>query len=148
MGIKNRLVGVAPELREVLDEMATGMKGDMALSLSPSTLGSSASDVNTAISGDGFTRDVVVKLVDSNGRVHSWSGNEFSISASESTVGDGVCSIVNSLSSIGLTCGEAVISLAYTGTWAKGDTATLTVNGGTIMGETITNKTSVDTLVS
>jgi hypothetical protein len=148
MSINENYIGIEPKNRDLLDQMSAGMNGELVLSVTPSTLGSSAAAVNTAIAGDGFTRDVLVKLVDSNGRTHTWCDKSFSVAASESTAGDGICSIVNSLSTIGLTDGDAKITLRYTGTWAEADTATLTVTGGEVMGTAVTNKTSVDTLIA
>ena len=44
--------------------------------------------------------------------------------------------------------GEAEVTVLYGGTWAEGDTGTLTVTGGTIGGVTVSNFTFVATAVA
>ena len=131
-----------------LERVESAMSGDMVLVASPATLGSSAAAVATAIAGAGFTRDVVLELQDADGNVHSWFSGSMDIAVAEVTAGDGVSAISGGGSSVDFVAGQATVTIEYTGTWAAADTQTLTVTGGTVLGETITNKTSVDTLVA
>lgn len=124
------------------------LNGDIVLVLTPATTGSSAAGVAEAIEGDAgkFTREVVVTLEDSAGNIIK-CGATFAIAVAEVTAGDGVSAIADEATNIVLEEGQGVVTLEYTGTWAAGDTCTLTVTGGTVAGVTVSNKTSVDTLV-
>jgi hypothetical protein len=62
--------------------------------------------------------------------------------------GDGTAAIADGGDSVELENGVGYVDIEYTGTWAVGDTCTLTITGGTIMGYSVSNKTSVDTLVA
>ena len=122
------------------------INGGIVLSVTPATLGSSAAAVNTAIGEDGFTRDVVIQLLDSYGDIIASNGS-FAIAAAKDST-SGTVTILGDLTSIELVDGEATVTLVYAGTWAEEDTCTLTVTGGTVAGNTVANKTSVDTLVA
>jgi hypothetical protein len=122
------------------------INGGIALSLSPATLGSSAAAVNTAIGGDGFTRDVAIQLLDGDSEIVRSNGS-FAIAATKDST-SGTVTIEDDLTSINLVDGEATVTLVYAGTWADADTCTLTVTGGTVAGNTVADKTSVDTLVA
>lgn len=147
MVLEHRL-GIQPATREELAIIYKLLNGDMALSLSPATLGSSAAAVNTAIAGDGFSRDVEITLVDSSGNIYDNIDFTFAVAVAAVTAGDGDCALEGAISNITLSNGKATVTINYTGTWAADDTSTLTVTGGTHLGYSITNKTSVDTLVA
>lgn len=146
--IKNK-EGIQLELRNEVALRDKALSGDMVLVLSPATLGSSAAAVNAAIGGANakFTRDVVIELQAANGDVHTWFDGTFAIAATKTSVA-GVIAIAGALTVATFVNGRTTITLEYTGTWAAADTATLTVTGSTKLGYTITNKTSVDTLVA
>lgn len=141
--------GFQLELRKEIALRDKAMSGDMVLVVSPATLGSSAAAVNAVIDGDDekFTRDVRIELQAANGDVHTWFDGTFAIAATKSS-GSGAIAIAGGLSNATLKNGVAVVTLEYTGEWAEADTTTLTVTGGTKLGYTISNKTSVDTLVA
>lgn len=133
-----------------IPQLYKAMSGNLFLSVSPAICGSSAAAVATAIAGDEakFTRIVQVELVDAEGNIHNWFNGTFAVATVEITVGDGTCAIANSDTSVTLVNGVGTITLEYIGTWAAADTQTLTVTGGTKLGYTIANKTSVDTLIA
>lgn len=142
------LIGIQPELRSYLSHMEDGMSNGFVLVVTPATLGSSAAAVNAAIAGAAgkFTRNVVVELQSPSGNPQTWFQGSFSIAGSEVTAGDGTAD--TSENTVTLVDGKGVCTLEYIGTWALGDTATVTVTGGTLLGHTIANKTSVDTLIA
>jgi len=145
--IKNML-GVQPRLRQYLAEENTGLSGDLVLVLDPATLGNSAAAVATAIAGDGFSRDVIVELQNAAGQVQEWFTGSLAIAVTDVTAGNGTSAIKDSATTVLLTNGRGFVTINYVGTWAAADTETLTVTGGTILGYTVSNKTSVDTLVA
>ncbi len=128
--------------------MASAMSGDIALRITPATLGSSAAAVTAAIAGDDekYARDVLVELVNTAGDVHTWFNGSLAIAGSESIAGDGTADTAEE--TVDLVDGVGTCTLEYIGAWAAADTATVTVTGGTILGYTVTNATSVDTLVA
>ena len=136
------------EFYDYLIGVERAMAGEMVLAVSPATLGSSAADVNEAIGADGkFVRRVKVELKTSaNGDVHQWFTGSFS--AAVAKTGDGTAAIADEGDSVELENGVGYVDIEYTGTWAAADTCTLTITGGTIMGYSVSNKTSVDTLVA
>jgi hypothetical protein len=156
------LMAVQPELRREIELRDTAdttrdtartltdkaMSGDLVLVVTPATLGSSAVAVTAAIGGaEGkFTRNVTVTLKTAGGDTHSWFNGTFSVAGSEVTAGNGTCA--TSAATVTLVNGVGTCTLEYIGTWALGDTATVTVTGGTKLGYSITNKTSVDTLIA
>lgn len=146
--IKNK-EGIQLELRNEVALRDKALSGDMVLVATPATLGSSAAAVNAAIGGAAakFTRNVVIELQSANGDVHTWFDGTFAIAATKTSVA-GVIAIAGALTVATFVNGHATITLEYTGTWVAADTATLTVTGSTKLGYTITNKTSVDTLVA
>lgn len=143
--IKNKS-GIQLELRKEMELRDKAISGDMILVVSPAALGSSAAAVTAAIAGSGFTRDVVIELQAANGDVHSWFDGTFTIAIAEVTAGTGTASIVSTTATF--ENGRCTITITYIGTWAAADTATLTITGGTKLGYTIANKTSVDTLIA
>ncbi len=78
------------------------------------------------------------------------SSGEFPVAAGGGGGGGGgsAVAINGGGSVVTLAGGVGTITLDYTGTWASGDTETLTITGGTVLGYTVANKTSVDTLVA
>lgn len=154
--------GIQPQVRELLAEMnvdlssvnsafashSKAMSGDVVIAVDPATCGSSAEAVNAAIGGEAgkFQRTVHIALADSEGNVYSWFEGSLSIAATKSST-SGVVAIDGGGASVSFTNGEADVKLNYTGEWAAADTCTLTVSGS-VLGYTLTNATSVDTLVA
>ena len=130
-----------------LDTLNDLISGDIVLAVSPVTLGSSAAAVNTAIAGDGFSRDVAITLKNTAGDLLPFNGS-LPVSIASVTDGDGVADI-DSATTVTFVNGSASITVNYTGTWAAADTCTLTVgNTSSILGYSVANKTSVDTLIA
>lgn len=127
---------------------SSAMSGDIALRITPATTGSSAAAVTAAIAGaaEKFSRDVLVELVNTSGVVHEWFNGDLAIAGSETTAGDGTADTAEE--TVTLVNGIGTCSLEYIGAWAAADVATVTVTGGTILGYTVENGTSVDTLVA
>lgn len=140
-------------LKDVYDYMKAmekGLNGDMVLTLTPATTGSSAAAVNAAIGGTAakYTRTVTVALKTAAGEVCTFLNGTFAIAVTENTAGNGVSAIAGGATTVTLTEGVGTVTIEYTGTWAAADTQTLTVTGGTKLGYSITNKTSIDTLIA
>lgn len=133
---------------DYLKVVENGLSGDITIVPIPATLGSSAAVVNAAIQGEEekFARSVHVKLVDTSGSIHKWFNGYLTVAASKNST-SGTVAIKDGATSMPLVNGEGDVIIEYTGTWAEGDTATLTVSG-TVLGYTLTQKTSVDTLVA
>ena len=149
----NEFKGFKHTFKTVYDYMAIvekGLNGDMVLALTPATLGSSAVAVTTAIAGASgkFTRTVTVTLKTASGEVCTFLNGTFAVAVTETTAGNGTSALAGGVSTIALVNGIGTINIEYTGAWASGDTQTLTVTGGTKLGYTITDKTSVDTLIA
>lgn len=131
------------EFYEYMEMLEDGVNGDLVLSVTPATTGTSAAEVTGS-----YTRDVAVKLVDADGNIHRWFNGTFAIAVADVTAGDGSSAIEDSATTVQLTEGVGSVTIEYSNTWAEADTNTLTVTGGTLLGYTIANKTSVDTLVA
>lgn len=142
------LIGIAPELRKLLIDTVllngSAMSGDLILRVTPDVLGSSAADVNAAIAGDGFTRDVLVELVNTAGDIHTWFNGTFAVAATKT--GAGAVAMGNA--NVTLSQGAGVCTITYTGAWVEGNAATVTVTGGTKLGYAVANETSIDTLIA
>ena len=138
-------------LTAILNKQTNNIKailgGDIILACSPATLGSSAAAVTTAIAGDGFSRVVAITLKDSNDDAILYNGT-LAIAVAETTAGNGVSAIDGGGSTVTMVNGVGSVTINYTGAWANADVQTLTVTGGTISGATVTNKTSIDTLIA
>ena len=136
------------EFYDYLIGVERAMAGEIALVVSPATLGNSAADINAAIvADDKFVRQVKVELkASADGDVHQWFTGSFS--AAVAKTGDGTVAIADEGDSVELENGVGYVDIEYTGTWAAANTCTLTITGGTIMGYSVSNKTSVDTLVA
>jgi len=147
MGIKEKS-GIAPEIRELLCSMAAGISGGLSIRVTPATCGSSAAAVATAIASTAakYQRKVRVEVVDAEGKVADWFNGALSIAATKAST-SGRVAINGGGATVTLKDGAAEVTLDYTGTWAAAETQTLTVSGS-IAGVTLTQKTSVDTLVA
>lgn len=152
-GAKKYLPGLGKAFGVEKDELGNfnaikdkGLSGDLVLAVTPATLGSSAAAVTTAISGAGFFRTVTIKLVTAANETHDWFSGTFAITIADTATG--TAAIVGGGSTATFVNGVATVVIQYTGTWASTNTATFTVTGGTKLGYTIADKTSVDTLIA
>jgi hypothetical protein len=132
-----------------MTQLMSMVSGDMIITPSPATLGSSAAAVNTAIAGAGFSRTVSITLKNTAGAtLYPFSGT-LPIAVTEDTDGDGTSNIEGGGSTVAFVSGVASVEINYVGTWAADDTQTLTVGDtSTILGFAVADATSVDTLVS
>lgn len=137
--------GVQPAARKYLGQISKALSAASVLIVTPATLGSSAAAVNTAIAGAGFTRTVVIELQASDGTLHDWFDGDFTVAIAKTST-SGAVTIPSTTATF--VNGRVSIVITYTGTWATADTVTLTITGGTKLGYTVSNKTSVDTLVA
>lgn len=140
------LHGLPPKLRDAIKLRDKAMSGDLVLIVTPATTGSSAAAVNAAIGGAAakFTRNVVVQLKTAAGELATWFNGTFAIAGSQTSVGG---TAETSAATVTLVDGRGTCTLEYTGAWLAGETATVTVTGGTKLGYAVTDKTSVDTLI-
>lgn len=141
---------VSKEYFEYMRQIEKALAGDIVLSLTPATLGSSAAKIATAIAGDAekFVRTVKLELKDAEGNIHTWFNGDIDLTVAETTAGDGVAAIADSATKVTLVEGVGSIDIEYTGTWAAADTSTLTTTQRAIAGVTIAAKTSKDTVVA
>ena len=139
------------EFYDYLVQVEKAMAGELVLVVTPATLGSSAAAVVAAIAAadnDKYVRTVKVELRDADdGSLHEWFTGTFAAAATYSTAGNGEASLPTDVTTVSLENGVGYINIEYTGTWAEADTQTLTITGGDKLGYSVTNKTSVDTLV-
>lgn len=141
---------VGKDYFEYMRQIEKALSGDIVLTLTPATLGSSAAKIAPAIAGDAekFVRTVKFELKDAAGNIHTWFNGDIALTIAEVTAGDGVAAIADSATKVTLVEGVGSIDIEYTGTWAAADTSTLTTTQRDIAGVTITAKTSVDTVVA
>ena len=107
--------------------------------------GSSAAAVNSAIAGvdEEFVRTVSVELQNAATVRQTWFNGNFPITLSKT--GSGIATTDNFITLID---GIGTIDITYTGSWVATNTTTLTIIGGSQLGYTVANKTSVDTLIA
>lgn len=118
--------------------MNVHMNGDVNVYVTPLAV-----DVEVGDTAGGWTRDVVITLKNKAGaEVLSWFNGKLPISLSENTVGDGVSAFSGASPVSGglvtFTDGVATVTVESSGTWAIGDTNTVTVSGP-ILGWSITS---------
>jgi anti-sigma factor RsiW len=117
------------------------LAGDMTMVVSPET-------VAPAPSSDAWTRDVEIKIVDSNGKVHEWLSADFTtkLSIADTSVA-GTASIAST--TLKIREGKAIVTVSGDAqSWLNTETDTLTVANLTIMGYTVTGDTSVETFTT
>lgn len=129
----------------------TVVREGLVFVLTPVSLGSSAAAVMAAIGGAGakFTRTVNAKLTNTAGGTLTWFDGDIPIAATEATTGDGTAALNPVGANITLVAGVASIDVDYIGTWAEGDTQTVTLGDTTsVLDYAVANATSVDTLIA
>jgi len=132
----------------ITDALVSMVSGDMIITPSPATLGSSAAAVNAAIGGAGFTRTVVVTLKNTADKTLYPYNGTLPVSVAEVTAGDGTSNLAG-VTEITFVSGVSSVEITYIGTWANADTQTLTIgNTSTILGYSVADATSVDTLIA
>ena len=134
-------LGLKPQLRDLLGQMAGAMLGDMTMVITPET-------VAPAPTSEAWTRNVLIEVVDSDGKPHEWLTGDFATTLS---VGDtstaGTASIAST--TLSLVNGKAIVVVSGDeADWLDTETDTLTVANLTIMGYTVTGGTSVETFTA
>jgi hypothetical protein len=135
------MAGVQPELREYLELYEKALAGDMVFTVTPAT-------VTPAPTSAAWTREVTVEVTTGAGDLHTWLTKTI---ASGVSVGDtstaGTASIAST--SLILVNGKAVITVSGDAAdWLDTETDTLTVAEATILGYTLSAKTSVETFTA
>jgi hypothetical protein len=139
MAVKN-MIGVAPELRRYLEIKDKALAGDIVMSITPAT-------VTPAPTSAAWTRNVLIKFTTAAGEVHEWLNDTFAntlaigdTATPNATIASTTLTIVNGVA--------AVVVTGAAGTWANGETDTLTVSNCTVLGVTVTGGTSVETFTT
>jgi len=112
-----------------------------SLQLTPATY-------SIAAGSSGWTKKVEVVLTDPDGNLCDWYNGTFPASVSKSSSGGSV-TLGSGVSTVTLARGKGVVTITGSGTWASGDTATLTINASgtqTIFGKSVSAQTSVGTV--
>jgi hypothetical protein len=111
--------------------------------------GSSAATVNAAIAGASakFTRTVSIEIQNTAGTKNTGFNGSIPISVAKVST-NGVIAIAGGITYVTFVAGAASVVLEYTGTWAAGNTATLTIGPGERYGYALAAGTSVDTLIA
>lgn len=132
--------GNKPEdLQKKLNMMEKAMSGDMVFSISPAT-------VNRVATSAAFTRTVTIKLTDAAGNVHDWYNGTLGTTIADTSTA-GTASITDTTPDMVNGVCKVVVS-GSAAAWVAGETNTLTLANKTILGQTVTGGTSVETIVS
>lgn len=139
------------KLFEYMVNVEEAMNGNIDLACEPETLGTAVGDANG--NEEDFTRDVEIKLEDSEGNVHTWFNEEIDVDiADDSTNGEAQFEDgTTATKQLELSRGVGTITVVYDtsgGDFAEGDVITLTASSSNILGYNITDATSVDTLTA
>jgi len=117
------------------------MTGDMVMVISPATV----APVPTAAA---WTRNVSVSIQNAAGEVHTWIDEAYTTTAS---IADTSTAGTASIASTTLTLVEGQATIVVSGdaaAWLNAETDTLTIGNLTIMGNTVTGGTSVETFTT
>ena len=126
------------KLSDLLNLMNDALCGDLAFSVSPATLASSATS-------EAWTRTVTISLVNAAGDVQKWFNKAITTGVS---IADTSSAGTATIPSTTLTFVEGVATVVVSGdeaAWLAEETDTLTVAQATIAGYTVAAKTSVET---
>lgn len=116
---------------------------DFALEALPAVFGSSATSINKG----GYTRDVLCKVVDGDGKVVRAFDSTLPVAVVAETVGDGDATLASDTATF--VDGYATVTITYTGTFAEDDTVTLTLgSSSTVATVSVDDAVSVDTIVA
>jgi hypothetical protein len=145
-----RVVNTVPDatVRKALQELTEGeqilrsaLAGDIILGISPTTVD------RTAVTA-AWTRTVTLTLKNAAGKVHDWCNLAFATTAS---IGDSSALGAATIASTTVTFVKGVCSIVVTGSnhaWVADETNTLTIASMSILGNTVTGGTSVETIVA
>lgn len=128
------------EIRKEIAVRDKAMAGDMVMTISPAT-------VNATATSSAWTRNVLIQVETAAGELHDWLTADFAttLSIADTSVA-GTASITST--TLSLVNGKAVVTVSGdAAAWLATETDTLTVGNITVMGNTITGGTSVETFV-
>lgn len=133
--------GIQPHIRKELAQRDKALSGDIVMVISPAT-------VAPAPTSEAWTREVLITIESADGELHDWLTASYStkLSIADTSVA-GTASIVSTTLSI--VNGKAVVIV--TGSehnWLNSETDTLTVANITVLGQTVTGGTSVETFTA
>jgi hypothetical protein len=134
-------LGFMPQLRDELAQLEKAFAGDLVFVVSPAT-------VNRVATSAAFTRTVKIELKSADGVLHDWFNKAITTGVS---VGDTSTAGTATIASTTLTFTKGVASVVVTGSahaWLENETNTLTIAQATILGYTVTSKTSVETIIA
>lgn len=136
----NKKIGIQPAVRKEFAVRDAALAGDIVMVINPTS-------VNRAATSAVWDRNVGIEIQTADGRVHDWLSADYATTLS---IGDtstsGTASIVSTTLSI--RGGSAVIVVSGDAQdWLAAETDTLTVANITVLGETVTGGTSVQTFV-
>ena len=130
--------GIQPAVIEELKQRDKALAGDMVFVVTPAT-------VTPAPTSEAWTRTVTCELQDAAGNVHKWFNKAITTGVS---IADTSTAGTASIPSTTLTFADGKATVVVSGDaedWLNTETDTLTVAEATILGYTISAKTSVET---
>lgn len=99
-----------------------------------------------------YTRTVLCKLVDTAGNTHTWYTDNVAMTIADNAAGTAVMTgtdkdgaAVTGDTNYGFVNGVCTVTVTCNGTWANTNTNTVTIAQKTILGATVTAKTSIET---
>lgn len=134
-------IGISPEVRKELALRDKAMAGDIVMVISPATV----APLPTAAA---WTRTVSVELQTAAGELHSWLSAAI---ATKVSIADTSALGTATIASTTLTLVNGRAEIVVTGSahaWADTETDTLTIANLTVLGYTVTGKTSVETFTA
>lgn len=139
MSVESEIRAISPSMYLVanyIEMLGKALLGDLVLSISPETVSSSPTS-------SAWTRTVTVSLVDSEGNIHTWYNDSITVSIADTSAA-GTASIAET--TVTMTNGVAEITISGDAAdWLDTETDTLTIDNLTILSNTVTGGTSVET---
>jgi hypothetical protein len=102
---------------------------------------STTTSVNTTAGSLPYIRNVVVTLESADGELHNWFNGVVPVTLTKSSAGSTATATLNPV----MVNGSMTIPITFSGTFSANDTNTLNVTQRTVLGYTVTAKTSIET---
>jgi hypothetical protein len=136
-----KITGIQPKVREQFSIRDAAMSGDIVMVIAPTA-------VAPVPTSDAWTRNVLISIETAAGVVHNWLNGTYATTlsiADDSTAG--TASIVST--TLTIVNGQAIVVVSGDAEdWLDTETDTLTIANITVLGETITAGTSVETFTA
>jgi hypothetical protein len=123
---------------EMIDKVMESGAAEFIFQMSAATL-----NIAKAVADLNATRRVRIRVVDSLGNVHKWFNKTITTAITKSGTGT-----VTNVTTCDIAEGEGVILVATQGTWAAGNTQTVTASAQTILGMSVLAKTNMATITA